>query len=47
MGSSPSDAATERQAHENYVLYSSGFAPQVDDSRPPVTLNYVAYKQYF
>lgn len=43
MGSSPSDAATERQGHENDMLGSSGLSCQVDDSRPPVILNCVAF----
>jgi len=43
MGSSPSDAATERQAHGNHMLGSSGLSRQVDDSRPPVILNNVAF----
>ena len=42
MGSSPSDAATERQADENHMLGSWGLSCQVDDSRPPVILNYMA-----
>jgi hypothetical protein len=49
MGSSPSDAVTERQAHGNHMLCSSGFSLQVDDSRPPVILNCVAfiYRHFF